>query len=152
MPETTETGQVPLTPTEAFDRLADFSRLPEWDPMFDRAELIEGELGPSARFHAVGSVVGASFDLELTITTFDRPDRLVLEGTGDGLETVEDLRFRPAEGGCEVTYHSRFTTDKPDLLEALVQPAFTVAGKRTMSQLVDWLSAAPTDADHRHCP
>ncbi len=141
MPETTETAQVPLTPTQAFDRLADFTRLPDWDPMFDRAERIDhGELGPGARFRAVGSLVGASFDLELTITTYDRPSRLVLEGQGDGLETVEDLRFAPAEEGCEVTYHSRFTTDKPDFVEALGQPAFLAAGKRTMSELVDWLS------------
>jgi hypothetical protein len=142
MPETTETGQVPLTPTEAFDRLADFTHLPDWDPMFDRAELI-GELGPGARFHAIGSLVGASFDLELTITTYDRPNRLVLEGKGEGLETVEDLRFAPAEMGCVITYHSRFTTDKPDLVEALGQPAFLVLGKRTMSKLVDWLSTDP---------
>ena len=64
-------------------------------------------------------------------------------GAETGLETVEDLRFAPADGGCEVTYHSRFTTDKPDLVEALAQPAFRAAGKRTMSELVDWLSTGP---------
>ncbi len=144
MPETTETGHVPVTPTEAFDRLADFTHLPDWDPTFDRAEHISGDLGLGARFHAVGSLMGASFELELTITTYDRPNRLVLEGRGEGLETTEDLRFAPVEQGCEVTYHSRFTTDKPDLVEALSQPAFLALGKRTMSDLVDWLSAEPT--------
>jgi carbon monoxide dehydrogenase subunit G len=140
MPRTTETITVARPADEALDELADFSRLAEWDPMFDESQRAdEGPLQVGSRFHAVGSVAGASFELDMEVAAYEPGRRVVLTGHGDGLRTREDISTRPTEEGCEVTYDSSFETDKPAFVEALADPAFTAAGKRTMRSMREWL-------------
>jgi carbon monoxide dehydrogenase subunit G len=150
MPDTRETETVARSAEEVFDRVADFARLSEWDPMFDRSSrLDQGPLGPGARFAAEGSVLGKDIDLELTIVTFDRPNRVTFNGEGDGLSTVEDITIVQQEDGCQVTYYSSFETEQPKLVEALTGPAFTMAGKRTMKGLREWLEASGSSSERR---
>lgn len=139
MPETTETTTLPQAPEQAFAQLADFSRLAEWDPMFERSEqLDDGLIGVGTRFAARGSAAGRDFDLELRVVEHDPPRRIVLEGTGEGLATREEITVEPHDDGCEVTYGSSFETDKPDLVDALAKPAFVAVGKRAISGMRGW--------------
>jgi carbon monoxide dehydrogenase subunit G len=143
MPETTETTTVDRPITEAFELLSDFSRLPEWDPTFTEARQVgDGPIVVGTRFAATGSMLGATFDLELTIETLEEPNRIVMRGEGDGLHTTEDLRLRTEADGTTVTYHSVFETDKPDWVEKLGQPAFTLVGRKVIDNLHDWVSTA----------
>ncbi|MTV27307.1 hypothetical protein FTX61_18090 [Nitriliruptoraceae bacterium ZYF776] len=143
VPETTETATVARPADATFRYLADFGNLAEWDPQFDRSErLDDGPLGVGSRFEVEGSAAGKKFVLEMRIVTYDEPTHVVLQGTGDGIRTEEDIRVAPVEGGSEVTYHASFETDAPDWLDAAGQPIFTLVGKRTMSQLTDVLGEA----------
>jgi uncharacterized protein YndB with AHSA1/START domain len=140
MPETTETTTLPRPAEEVFRYLADFSNLAEWDPMFERSERTDdGPLGVGSRFHVVGSVAGSELTLDLRIVEYDAPHRVVLEGTGDGIRTREDLRVAPTADGSEVTYTSSFETDKPDAVDAATKPGFLLVGKRAISGLEDQL-------------
>jgi carbon monoxide dehydrogenase subunit G len=143
LPSTTETTTVNRPIDEAFALLRDFARLPEWDPTFDEAHQVDdGPIAVGTRFDSTGSILGASFDLQLTIEALDAPTRIVMRGEGDGLHTTEDLRLSADGDGTNVTYHSVFETDKPDWVEKLGQPAFTLVGRKVIDNLHDWLETA----------
>jgi carbon monoxide dehydrogenase subunit G len=140
MPSTTETITVARPAETVLEELADFSRLSEWDPMFDESERLDaGPLRVGSRFRAAGSVAGASFELTMELVAYEPGRRVALTGQGDGLATREDISVAPTDDGCEITYDSSFETDKPAIVEALADPAFTAAGKRTMSSMRAWL-------------
>lgn len=138
MPETTETETFPQPATEIFDLVVDLRHLPEWDPMFERAErLDDGPLGVGSRFQVHGSVPGRDFELEMEIVEYDRPNRALIRGHGEGIETVEDVTVRTTEDGTELTYRSAFETSLPAAVDAAAKPAFVVAGKRAIAGLRD---------------
>ena len=140
MPATTQTISLTRPAEEVFARLADFGNLPAWDPMMDESTPVDAyPLAVGSRFHVVGSLAGASFELDMEIVVYEPSRRVALEGTGDGLETREDLRVAPTAEGCEVTYDSSFETDKPAFVDALADPAFSLLGRRTMKGMRDWL-------------
>jgi uncharacterized protein YndB with AHSA1/START domain len=142
MPETTETITVARPVDEVFARVADFSRLAEWDPTFEASRRVDdGPLGVGARFDVTGTTAGQTVNLLLTVTEYDPPRRIVFDGSGDGLDTTERLEVNPTDdGGSEVTYHSAFETDRSDLVDAALQVPFWLVGKKTMRSLEDWLT------------
>ena len=100
------TTRIDAPPERVFDAMADARNEPRWNSRVSKAELRSGEpIGPGSRFAIVNS--GTSYDV--TITTYDRPSRLVFEGTGnpdvtiaytfaasgEGTELSSDFDFRP---------------------------------------------------------
>ncbi|MCC5947387.1 MAG: SRPBCC family protein [Nitriliruptoraceae bacterium] len=150
MPDTTQTTTVERPIGEVFALVEDFSRLPEWDPTFDAAHQVDdGPIGIGTVFATTGSVLGASFDLELEVVAYDAPARIAFRGTGDGLRTREDLTLEATEDGTRVTYDSAFETDLPNLVDALTDPAFSLVGARVIRSLRDWLTEQPRGDDAR---
>lgn len=142
MPETTETVTFDRPAQDVFDRLADFSRLSEWDPMFDESvRLDDGPLGVGSRFRVRGSTMGSEIELELEVIEYEPPSRIFLRGTGEDMWTTEDLRVASTDGGgCEVTYHSSFETDRPDAVDAATKPVFFLIGKAAIRGMERWIS------------
>jgi uncharacterized protein YndB with AHSA1/START domain len=140
MPETTETATFARPAQEVFDLLADFGNLADWDPMFEESmRLDDGPLEVGSRFKVKGAIAGSNFDLDMEVVELDRPHRVVVKGVGDGLETREDISVRATTEGCEVTYHSAFETDKPDIVDAASKPAFIAIGKRAINGMQEWI-------------
>jgi dehydrogenase/reductase SDR family member 12 len=131
VPETTESTVVSTRDQrEVFDYLADFSNLAEWDPTFVRSErLDDGPLGVGSRFEAVMKLAGREVEIAWTVTEYDAPNRVVLDGAADRFTSQEDVRVEPVDEGTKVTYTGRFDTDAPDLLDATSKPAFLLVGK-----------------------
>jgi carbon monoxide dehydrogenase subunit G len=141
MPETTETATFARPAQEVFDLLADFGNLADWDPMFEESmRLDDGPVDVGSRFKVKGTIAGSAFDLDMEVVEYDRPQRVVVKGTGDGLETLEDISVHPTNEGCEVTYHSRFETDKPDIVDTASKPAFVAIGKRAINGMQEWIA------------
>jgi uncharacterized protein YndB with AHSA1/START domain len=105
----TATTRIACPPDRVFDTLADVRNEPRWNTQVSAAELVSGEpVGPGSRF----SIVNGGRPFDLTVTTFERPSRLVFEATGkpdltvtytlapagDGTELESVLEFRPAGG------------------------------------------------------
>ena len=140
MPETSETTTFARPAQEVFDLVADFGNLADWDPMFEESmRLDDGPLDVGSRFKVKGKMANQSFDLDMEVVEYDRPQRVVVKGTGAGLETREDISVRPTNEGCEVTYHSQFETDKPDIVDAATKPAFIAIGKRAINGMQEWI-------------
>ena len=102
----TATTRIACAPEGVFDTLADLRNETQWNARVSSAELRSDEpIGLGSRFEIVNG--GASYDV--TITTYDRPSRLVLEARGkpdltitytvrptsDGSELESELDFRP---------------------------------------------------------
>jgi dehydrogenase/reductase SDR family member 12 len=139
VPETTETTTVDRPAEEVFAALADFSRLDEWDPMFDDAEQVTpGPITVGTTFATRGSVAGRDLELDLTVTELDPPHRIVLAGQGDGLRTQEILEVEDLGDMTQVTYRSSFETDKADAVDAAMQLPFWAVGKRAIRGLREW--------------
>jgi uncharacterized protein YndB with AHSA1/START domain len=100
------TTRIACPPGRVFDTLADMRNEPRWNSRVSRAEL-QGEepIELGSRF----SIVNGGSPYEVTITTFERPSRLVFEARGrpdltiaytlsptaDGTDLESDLDFRP---------------------------------------------------------
>ena len=79
------------SPEAAFDRMADARHEPEWNSRVSRAELRSAEpIGLGSEF----TIVNSGSPYEVTITTFDRPNRLVFEGAGNPDVTIS-YAFEP---------------------------------------------------------
>jgi len=99
----------PLTTHEAFDRLVDLERVPEWDEGVTSSVRIDDENNDS-------SPVGDRFDVTVTgfdgsptsvvyeITEAEAPNRFVMVGENDEFRAVDTLTLVATAAGSELTY------------------------------------------------
>lgn len=151
MPETTETTVVnDRRQDEVFRYVADFGNLADWDPTFERSERLDsGELGVGSRFRAVMSLGGKDVEIEWTLTHYDEPNRVVLDGASDRFTTREDIRVEPVGDGTQVTYTGSYDTDRSDLLDAASKPAFSFVGKAAIRGLERTLNEQHDEQEER---
>ena len=92
------TTRIARPPEHVFDTLADLRNETQWNSGVSSAELKSAEpIGPGSRFAIVNS--GTAYDA--TITTYERPSRLVFEARGKPDLTVT-YSFRPTDDGTEL--------------------------------------------------
>lgn len=141
MPTTTETTTVDTSQEDAFDYVADFSHLAEWDPTFVSSDRVDdGPIEVGSTFDCRMVVLDVQVPMALEITQYERPTRVVLQGRGHGFTTREEITVAPtATGGCEVTYTSEFDTDTPGWVDAVGAPLFSLVGKAAVRGLHDHL-------------
>jgi carbon monoxide dehydrogenase subunit G len=132
-----ETLQVPISPEQAFDHLADFTTTASWDPGISAARrLDDGPLGVGSRFQVRSKIGPATVPLVYEITHYDRPNRLVLHTKGRLHEGEDDVRFAPSGDGTEVTWNAMFRVRGPGLL---LDPALGVGFRRVGAKAVEGL-------------
>jgi uncharacterized protein YndB with AHSA1/START domain len=74
------TTHIARPPEEVFDLLADLRNDPRWNSRVSRAELVSAEpIGQGSRF----AIVNGGTEYDVTITTYERPSRLVYEASGN---------------------------------------------------------------------
>jgi len=96
-------SDISRSPEEVFDRMADARNEPAWNSQVSSSELVsDGQVGPGSRFVTVNR--GKSYDA--TITTYERPGRLVFEVTGKPLDITASFTISPQGEGAHV--ESRF--------------------------------------------
>jgi uncharacterized protein YndB with AHSA1/START domain len=112
--QVTTRTEIERPPEQVFDTLADLRNETQWNGRVSSAELLSGEpIGPGSRF----AIVNGGTPYEVTITTYDRPSRLGLEGsgnpdvtiaytltsTGEGTDLETNFDFRP-RGALKVLF------------------------------------------------
>jgi len=88
----------------AFDYLADFSSVREWDPTAVSAENLSGRAGEGAEFRVVVRFAGRETEFVYETLEFDRPQRVVLRAESSTVVSLDTISFREAANGTEVTY------------------------------------------------
>ena len=110
----TATTRIACPPEDVFDILADLRNDEQWNSRVSRAELQSPEpIGQGSRF----AVVNGGTPYDVTITSYERPSRLVFEASGkpeltiactltptdEGTELKSDFDFRP-RGALKVVF------------------------------------------------
>lgn len=86
-------------PATAFDLMADVRKLTEWNDGASRAEMRSAEpVGPGSTFIAVNR----GQEMESTITTFQRPERLDFSVKGKAMDVAATFRCNSAGSGTQL--------------------------------------------------
>jgi len=106
-------------PAQVFDTLADVRNDAKWNSRVSKADLESPEpIGLGTRFAMVNG--GAAYDV--TITTYDRPSRVVLEARGKPEVTIVHT-MTPVAGGTDLESEFNFRpTGVQKVVFALVGP------------------------------
>ena len=112
----TEEIHIECPPEIAFDLMADIRNETEWNDDVSRAEMTtEGPVGQGARFITVhGPPLG---DIESTITTFERPQRLEFSAASKRMDLAISLTF--AESGSGTMMRGTYVPKPRGLMAAL---------------------------------
>ncbi len=97
--------ETPLPIEDAFAFIADFANAVVWDPGVASAERIDaGAPGVGARYRLgvrMGSRVAA---MDYVVTVFEPLRRVVLAGTGSGVEALDEIVFEATPTGTRIDY------------------------------------------------
>lgn len=134
---------------EAFDYVADFANSQEWDPGVERAERLgSGPIGVGTRYRLAVRIGSRVAPMEYETTVFERPQRVVLVGSGSGVSAVDEIRFEPAGSGTRIDYTADIRLGG---LLRVIQPflggAFARVGRNAADGMRRTLAARATD-DH----
>jgi carbon monoxide dehydrogenase subunit G len=78
----------------AFDYIADFAHSQDWDPGTVSAHRLDDRpVGAGSRYALEVRMGGRVAPMQYRIRDFDRPRRVVLVGSGSGVDAVDDIRF-----------------------------------------------------------
>ncbi|MEO8207865.1 MAG: SRPBCC family protein [Chloroflexota bacterium] len=147
MPILRERVETTLPIDDAFAFIGDFANSKTWDPGVATAERIDdGPLGVGSRF-ALGVIMrGKVTPMEYAVTTWEPPHRVVLTGSGSGVDAVDDIRFEASDQGTRIDYIADIRLQG---LMRLVEPfaggAFAKIGRDArdgMQRTLDELAAA----------
>jgi len=98
-----------LSVEDAFARLIDLERVPEWDEGVRNARRIGSDDESDSPLGDRYEVTLTGFDGTPTsavyrITDVTAPERFVMVGENDEFRAEDELTLRPTEGGCELDY------------------------------------------------
>jgi hypothetical protein len=124
---------------EVFDHLADFTTSASWDPGIAAAKRLDaGPLGVGARFEVRLQLGPVTAPLVYEITTYDRPDRLVLTTVGRVHRGEDDVRFQTSAEGTEIVWNAMFAIRGPG---RLIDPFLAVGFRKAGLEAVEGLAA-----------
>lgn len=131
---------LPMSPRESFDLLADFSSTADWDPGVVRARRLDrGPLRKGSRFEVTVRFLGRELPLRYEIVSYEPPHRLVLRARSDTFESRDELHFSPRVGGTRVSYEATLTlSGAARLADPLLQLAFDPIGRAAAEGLREY--------------
>jgi carbon monoxide dehydrogenase subunit G len=145
-----EAIDLPIAPAAAFDLLADFARLPEWDPGAVEARRLDaGPLRAGSRFEVLYTFLGRRLPLRYEIRSYERPHRVVLHGGNESVRSTDEIHFAPRDGGTRVTYEARLElVGLAALADPLLQLVFPWIGRAAVQGLRARAAAIAEAARH----
>ena len=127
----------PATAAEAFDFMANFQNLADWDPGVSTSyRLDDGEIGIGSTFH-VDSVIGPkTIPLVYEVVEYDAPRRIVLQASTGDFTSYDVLDVDEHEGGVVITYDATLTLHGyRRIFDPLLAAAFQIIGRRAAAGL-----------------
>jgi Polyketide cyclase / dehydrase and lipid transport len=98
------------SPDEAFDYLARFSSVVEWDPSVTSAEMVTREpVALGSEFRVVVHAMGRELPLVYRITTFARPRLVELVADNGRLKSNDTITVEPTGDGSRIVYDAQLT-------------------------------------------
>ena len=122
-----ETIASPRSASAAFDYLADFSSVAEWDPSAVRARMLGEAPGEGTEFLVVVRFGGREIELTYRTIAYEPPSRIVLRAESPTVISEDTITVRPVGGGCEITYDAAL---RPRGLMRIADPLLGLLFKR----------------------
>ena len=137
-----------LQPAEAFDLLAHFESVAEWDPGITEAErLDEGELRVGSAFLVTAAFGPRRLPLTYVVRELEPGERVVLEAVSHEIVSHDVISVHPGPQGSTVTYDATVTLQGwRKLGEPGLRAAFGVFGGRAEAGLRTALNPVPAQA------
>lgn len=139
----TATVRTDWSPEIAFDYLARFDNITEWDPGVAGASLLSGEPGEvGSRYEVEVSFMGRVTPMTYETLEAEAPHILVLRSELPTMISLDRLTFDPAPGGgTAVTYEAELKMKGiAKLADPLMQLAFLRLGDKARDGLAERLS------------
>ena len=90
---------------QTFDFVADFANAERWDPGVSRStRLDDGPLRPGSRFALDVRMGQRVAPMTYEVSALERPHRVVLTGTGSGVDAVDEIVFESVGSGTRIRY------------------------------------------------
>ena len=107
-----------------------------------RTEPVDGLIGLETTYELGVRIGGRVAPMTYRITTFERPDRIVLLGAGSGVDAVDDIRFARSTGGTLIDYTADIRLRGIRwLLEPFLGGTFARIGRDAAAGMADTLAA-----------
>jgi dehydrogenase/reductase SDR family member 12 len=123
---------------EAFAYAADFSNIENWDPGVVSSSKIGGDpVGVGSRFELSVRFGARTVPMVYEIKVYEPDDRVVLVGTGEQLEAIDEIRFATHDNMTVIDYSAdlRFHNIMKHLVP-LMMPVLKRVGTRALDGLV----------------
>ena len=136
---------VPTTwsPATAFDFMADVRNFARWDPGVESVSAVGGP-GRGASYDVAVRAGPRRMVLRYEVEEWDPPRRLLLVARTASLQSIDEIKVEPADGGAVVTYDARL--DLRGVLKVanpVLALAFRRIGDRAAAGLRRALAAEP---------
>lgn len=100
-----ETIETTLPVDEAYRFVADFANSAQWDPgVVSSMRVGEGPVGVGTRYRLIVRMGGRTAPMEYVTTSWEPNRRVVLKGSGSGVDAVDEIRFEPTPSGTRIDY------------------------------------------------
>ena len=142
----TTTVKTDWDPETAFDYLAEFSNVADWDPSIPEGRNLTADpLTVGARFEVDLEMVGRTTTMTYETKEIDRPRRVVLRSETGVLISVDTLTFEPTPGGgTAVTYDADLTLKGAlKLFDPVLSLGFKRTGDKARDGLAERLAGPP---------
>lgn len=126
---------------EAFEYTADFANIESWDPGVKTSKKIgDGPVGVGTQYELDVTFGSATIPMVYEITAYDAPKRVVLVGTGDKLEAIDEIRFSTKDNLTHIEYTADLTFSGPvRYVIPLLSSALRRVGTKALDGLADSL-------------
>lgn len=128
----TTTIRTDMSPTEAFDFMADLRHFADWDPGVQRVEQVTGDGGGAdAAFDVTVDAPGRGLTLRYETTEYDAPQRVVVRAQSKMFTSLDRIDVEPVGTGSRVTYDAELTLNGPlKVFDVALRPVFDRIGGR----------------------
>lgn len=137
-----EERAIPRPIDEVFAYASDFANSQHWDPGVESAaKTSDGSIGVGTTYALSGHFGPGKIDMKYEITEFE-PNRLVvLEGSGKGFTSRDEMLFEAVKGGTLINYTADITlTNALRFLGPLLNRSFERMGTKALDGLEKELS------------
>jgi uncharacterized protein YndB with AHSA1/START domain len=133
-----ETRQIARPLEEVFEYTADFANSARWDPGVSMStKVTDGAVGVGTKYDLVAEFGSSQVPMIYEIVEFEPPTRVVLTGTGETVDAVDEIVFAAREGGTFVDYTADLTFNNwLRFLGPLLSPIMRRVGERALNGLV----------------
>lgn len=136
-----ETRQIDRPLEEVFAFTADFANAEKWDPGVSSSRRVgNGPVGVGSRYDVMVSFGSRELPMTYEVTEWEPNARVVLVGSGETIEAMDEIRFEAHGGGTVVHYVADLNfTNWIRFLGPLMAPLLVRVGRRALDGLVETL-------------